>query len=95
MLLERQIYRAGLVELSDEGTDTESDEQHRTIRGREAQQIVKRLRGTYRGRSKSANDAFYSAGQGECYAMSAIPGLLPCFICLPRGCDSAYCVPGV
>ena len=81
------------MDLSDEGTDTESDEQHRTIRGREAQQIVKRLEGTYRGRSKSANDAFYSAGQGECYIMSAISGLLPSFICLQKGCDKADCMP--
>ena len=62
--------------MSDEGSDTETDEQHRTIRGREAQQIVKRLKGTYRGRSKSANDVLYSGAQRKCYIMPATCRLL-------------------
>lgn len=81
------------MDLSDEGSDTESDEQHRTIRGREAQQIVKRLKGTYRGRSKSANDARLDAGQGKHYIMYTISGLLPSFICLQKGYGKADCMP--
>ena len=71
-----EVHCAGHVELSDEDSDTESEEHHRTIRGREAQQIVKRLKGTYRGRSRTAPDILYSAAQGECYDTSASPGLL-------------------
>ena len=69
--------RAGVVNLPDEVSDTDSEEQHRTIRGREAQQIVNRLTRAYRGRSRTAPDVLYSAAQGKCHDMSANFGLLP------------------
>ena len=83
------------MDLSDEGSDAESDERHRTIRGREAQQIVKRLKGTYRGRSKSANDVLNSGAQGKRYFMSAI-SRNPIQACmLTKGSDQSNGIPAL
>ena len=56
---------AGSANSSDEdiqGSQGEEEAHHRTVRGREAQQIVQRLKNSYLHRSMSAPDAALSPG---------------------------------
>ncbi len=63
--LTRGNAHEGSANSSDEesqGSDNEEEAHHRTVRGREAQQIVQRLKNSYLHRSMSAPDAALSPG---------------------------------
>lgn len=71
-----------------EGSEAEDEAHHRTVRGREAQQIVQQLRSSYLHRSMSAPDAALTTGPSTLLPDAGLLRDLACSVC-----SSLTCLP--